>query len=491
MRPKNKNERMKYIIFFFAVVMSLTGCKKILTEEPKSSAAEVFYNTAPEVETAVNAIYGPLRDPNCLSGLYPAQIETYGDYVYGRGSYLPLNAYQTLDNTNITRTGQMWDQFYRAIRNANLVIANAPNGSNISANDVARFVAEAKFLRAFTYFLLVRNWSGVPLRTEANMTEQDIKKSTEAEVYNLIVKDLTDAESALPDVSSLPGRPSRWSAKSVLSEVYMYQKKYTEAMQKTNEVIVSGKYSLVPVTTSADFEKIFGPDVVTTSEEIFYIKFSKQGTGQGWQYVMFAHHPGAGYHGAGGFYAHYSDSVTNPVIKNWSTSDLRKVFNLYSYDIGLGKTSVLFRKFKDVAASTQTSAGNDYPFYRFADILLLYAEAASRVNNGPTPLAVERLNMVHRRAYGQVPGLPSAVDFKIADYNAQTFLDEIVKQRGYETVYETKRWHDLKRMGIVKAKIREVKGVTVADKFLLWPIPLSEMNYNKALDPVADQNPGY
>ena len=296
-----------------------TSCEKILTEEPKSSAAEVFYNTAPEVETAVNAIYGPLRDPNCLSGLYPAQIETYGDYIYGRGSYLPLNAYQTLDNTNITRTGQMWDQFYRAIRNANLVIANAPKGSNISAADVAKFVAEAKFLRAFTYFLVVKNWSGVPIRTEENMTEQDVPKSSEAQVYDLIVKDLTDAEAALPDVSSLPGRPSRWSAKSVLAEVYMYQKKYTEAMQKTNEVIVSGKFSLVPVTVNTDFEKIFGPDVVTTSEEIFYLKFSRQGSNQGWQYVMFAHHPGARYHGAGGFYAHYSDSVTNPAIAKWST----------------------------------------------------------------------------------------------------------------------------------------------------------------------------
>jgi starch-binding outer membrane protein, SusD/RagB family len=482
---------MKYIIFFLIGIIALSGCKKILTEEPKSSAAEVFYNTAPEVETAVNAIYAPLRDPNALSGLYPAQLETYGDYVYGRGSYLPLNAYQTLDNTNITRAGQMWDQFYRAIRNANLVIANAPNGSSISAGDVDKYVAEAKFLRAFTYFTMVRNWGGLPLRTEANMTVQDVKRSSKEEIYNLIVSDLLEAETKLPDVSSLPGRPSRWSAKSVLTEVYLHQAKYADAMQKSNEVITSGKYALVPVTTSADFDKIFGPDVVTTSEEIFYLKFSRQGTGQGWQYVMFAHHPGAGYHGAGGFYAHYSDTVTNPVIANWNRADLRRVFNIYNYDIGLGKTSVLFRKFKDPAASTQTSAGNDYPFYRFADMLLFYAEAASRVNNGPTALAVERLNMVHRRAYGQVPTQPSAIDFKLADYNATTFLDEVIKERGYETAYEAKRWLDLKRLGIAKTKILQVKGVTVADKFLLWPIPLSEMNYNKALDPVADQNPGY
>jgi starch-binding outer membrane protein, SusD/RagB family len=482
---------MRYFIILITVLSLGTSCKKILREEPKSSAAEVFYNTAPEVETALNAIYGPLRDPNCLSGLYPAQLETYGDYVYGRGSYLPLNAYQTLDNTNITRTGQMWDQFFRSIRNANLVIANTPNGSNISAAEKSRFIAEAKFLRAFAYYLLVRNWGGVPLRTEANMTEQDIARASADDVYKLILEDLQEAETNLPDVSSLPGKPSRWSAKAMLSEVLLSLQRYPDAMNKANEVITSNKFSLIQTAVSEDYDKIFGPDVVTTSEEIFYLKFSKQGTGQGWQYVMFAHHPGAGYHGAGGFYAHYSDSVTNPVIKNWNPADLRKAFNTYSYDIGLGRTTVLFKKFKDRAASTQTSAGNDYPFYRLADVLLFYAEAAARVNNGPTTLAVERLNMVHRRAYGYPTSQPSPVDFQLSAFTPQSFMDEIVRERGYETAYEAKRWLDLKRMGLAKSTIKAVKGVDVADKFLLWPIPLSEMNYNNLLDPVADQNPGY
>lgn len=92
--------------FFFA------SCKKQLEENPKSIAAETFYNTSPEVEAAVNAIYGPIREANCLGGLYPAQLETYGEYGYGRGSYGPLNEYTGTDNTNITRTGQMWDLFF-------------------------------------------------------------------------------------------------------------------------------------------------------------------------------------------------------------------------------------------------------------------------------------------------------------------------------------------------------------------------------------------
>lgn len=483
---------MKYIILFIVIPMLLLSCKKELVEQPKSIAAEVFYNTAPEVEAAVNAIYLPLRDPSCMSGLYPAQLETYGDYVYGRGSYGPLNEYTGLDNTNITRTGQMWDLFYRAIRNANLVIANAPKGSAISEADIKKYTAEARFMRAFTYLQLVQNWGGVPLRTEANMTEQNLARNSAADVFQQIVDDLLLAEVDLPDAQVQSGRPSKWAAKALLADAYMHLKRYPDAMAKAGEVIASNKYSLITTANATEFDKIHGPDVVTTTEEVFYLKFSRSGINQGWQFVMFAHHPGARLHGAGGFYAHYTDIVLNSVIKNWDNNDFRKAFNLYIFNIGLGANTYLFRKFKDPTASTQTSAGNDYPLYKYSDILLTYAEAASRTNNGPTALAMERLNMVHRRAYGQNPTVVSSVDFKLADYNtAQSFLDLIVKERGYETAYEAKRWLDLKRMGIVKAVIQQVKGKIVADKHLLWPIPLSELNYNKSLDPVNDQNPGY
>jgi hypothetical protein len=483
---------MKNILVILTAVFFFASCKKQLREEPKSIAAETFYNTAAEVEAGVNAIFGPIREPNCLSGVYPAQVETYGDYVYGRGSYAPLNEYAGLDNTNITRIGQMWDLFYRSIRNANLVIANAPNGTSLSDADKKRFLAEARFMRAFIYFQLVRNWGGVPLRTEANMTEKDIKRSTSTEVYKLIEGDLLAAETDLPDAAAQAGRPSKWSAKAMLTEVYLSLNRYTEAMDKSNEIVISNKYALVPVAAMADFEKVFGADVNSTPEEIFYLKFSRSGTNQGFYYVMIAHHPAAGYHGAGGFAVHHTDTVQNTFIKNWDFNDLRKSFNLYSWDIGLGKTSALFRKFKDPVAAGIFSAGNDYPFYKYSDVLLFYAEAASRANNGPTALAMERLNMVHRRAYGLSATAVSAIDFKLADYpTVQSFLDLVVKERGYETIYEAKRWHDLKRMGIAQQVIQQVKGKTLATKHLLWPIPLSEMNYNKALDPAKDQNPGY
>lgn len=482
---------MKNILFIMLASFFLFSCKKELTEEPKSIAAEVFYNTPQEVEAAVNAIYGPLRNDNCMGGLYPAQLETYGDYAYGRGGYTPLNEYAGLDNTNMTRTGQIWDLFYRSIRNANLVIANAPKGSAISEADIKKYTAEAKFMRALIYFQMVRNWGGLPIRTEGNMTEQNIKRNTAAEVYQQIIDDLTKVETDLPDAPAQAGRPSRWSAKALLADVYFYLDRFTEAMNKSNEVIASNKFSLITVAAATEFDKIYGADVVTTSEEIFYLKFSRSGMNQGWNFVMFAHHPGARLHGAGGFFAHYTDIVLNPVTKNWDNNDLRKSFNLYPFNIGLGANTFLFRKFKDPIAATASSAGNDFPLYKYSDILLLYAEAAGRANNGPTALAMERLNMVHRRAYGQAPLAASPVDFKLGDYTAQTFTDLVMKERGYETMYEAKRWLDLKRSGMAKGIIQQVKGKAVADKHLLWPIPLSELNYNKSLDASKDQNPGY
>jgi hypothetical protein len=98
---------------------------------------------------------------------------------------------------------------------------------------------------------------------------------------------------------------------------------------------------------------------------------------------------------------------------------------------------------------------------------------------------------VHRRAFGKAPAVASAVDFKLTDYNAATFLDLVLTERSYEFQLGGKRWLDLKRTGKVKEAILAATGKTVADKHLLWPIPVSEMNYNKGLDPTKDQNTGY
>lgn len=471
----------------------LVSCEKVLVEQPKAIAVETFYNTPAELDAAVAAVYAPLRNPiSGIAGEYLAQLEAYVDYAFGRpgSSYANPSDFQGLNSTNVNRVANMWPQLYLSIRNANLVMINAPKATAVNQADIPRYVGEARFLRAVAYFHLLKNWGGVPIRTEANFTEPNVKRASAEEVYQLILSDLQNAESSLPDRPAQAGRPSRWAAKTVLADVYFFQGKYAEARDKASEVIQSGRYSLVPVTTVDDWQKIFGPAVVTTPEEIFYLKFTRQ-QAQGMYFAMFTNHPGTRLHGAGGFFGICSDT-RNPVYAAWDNADLRKG-NWYIWNIGVGATSLLSRKYIDPQAPFGDAAGNDYPMYRYADVLLLFAEAANRAGNGPTPAALEALNQVRRRAYGRNPTAPSDVDFKLADYNVTTFNDVVLRERGYETQLEGKRWHDLKRLGppTLRAVIKAGVNKDVAVMHLLWPIPVSETSFNAAMDATKDQNPGY
>ena len=476
----------KYILPAIALI-TLASCEDLLEEKPKSIVVETFFNTAAEVEAATNGIYTPLRSNNYT--VYETTLECQADYAYGRGSWAPLHEYQGFNDANISRVAGLWNAFYLSIRNANLVIANAPKGDAISEADIKKYVAEAKFLRAFNYFQLVRNWAGVPLRTEANMLETDLAKSTPEQVYALITADLTEAEQNLPDKPAMNGRPSKWSAKLLLADVYLNLKQYASARDKADEVIKSGKFSLVPVKTTADFQtNVFGPELVSTSEEIFFFKYTRQ-IAQGNYMLWITNHPSTGLFNFGGAYVVYGQT-TDPFYQAWNEKDIRKgLWN--KVNIGLGANTLLSSKFIDKAAIAQNGAGNDDPVYSYADALLIYAEAAAMAENSVTPAAMEAVNQVRRRAYGLAPTTAAPDDYVATAYTATTFQDLVLQERAYEFHYLGKRWLDLKRTGKLKEVIQKSKNITVADKHLLWPIPNSEINFNKALDPSKDQNPGY
>lgn len=479
---------MKKLLIILSV-LTLSSCEDILVEKPKSIAVETFYNTKSEVESAIAAIYAPLRSGNVFGMNYISLLECFTDYQYGRGSWAINSDFQGLNATNIGRTDAAWVDIYRSIRNANIVIMNAPNGKQLTASDITQFMAEAKFLRAFSYFILVRNWAGVPIRTEKNFTEKEVGRNTEEEVYQLILSDLKEAENNLPDNAPVPGRASKWVAKTLLADVYFYRGMNSEAAGKANEVILAKKYSLVPVKTVNDFYKIYGVDVVTTTEEVFYMKFSHENGGS---YMMMLHHPGSKLSGGGGWYGIYTEKEKNTIIKNWDSNDLRRGL-WYSWNIGLGANSLLTLKFIDPAAPSAGANANDIPVYRYADILLMSAEAECRSTGSVSATAMEKVNMVHRRAYGYDPLAVSPVDFKLSDFGKDAFIDLVIKERCYEDQCEGKRWLDLKRLGAAKLKqiIKANTGKDVADKHLLWPIPVAEMSYNSKIDPVKDQNPGY
>lgn len=465
--------------------MLFGACTDILEETPKSIATETFYKTDNEIAAAVNAAYFPIQSNSFNS--YFTILNPLGEDIIGKGSLAAIHLYQGFSTTNISNMSGVWSQLYLSIRNANMVIKNVPNSSQISSTQKAQYIGEAKFIRALDYFNLVRLWGGVPLRTEETIDQIDIPRSSLDEVYTLVLSDLKYAEENLPDKPRLLGTASKWVAKTLLSDVYLTRKDWGNASTKAEEVISSGKYSLVKVSTPDDFEKIFGADVINTTEEIFYFKYNRQ---YGWSMMGFFHKDGDGYKPYGANYYSFYSYTTSFFYKNWDNNDFRKQHNYYKWDIGLGDNTLLFKKYID-PKSTDGTSPNDWPIYRYADVLLIYAEAANNVNNGPTVKAIECLNKVHRRAYGYDPEVISSVDFQISNYNKDSFSDLVLKEKGYETQLECKRWLDLIRTGKAAKVIKEAEGIDIKTSMFLWPIPITETNYNKAIDPVKDQNPGY
>ncbi len=485
MKKLTINFKLCLINIFTISLFSLAfmSCEKNLIESPKEIAEENFYNTVEEVEAAVNAIYTPLR-LNMMSN-YIATLECQSDWMYGRGSWTPLSNYQGLDDANISRVQGFWNSFYLAIRNANLVLANAPQEEEFN-----RLIGEARFLRAFCYFQLVRNWGAIPLRTEETMAQKDIARSPMEEIYKLIESDLISSIQSLPNKPSVAGKPTKWAAKVLLSDVYLQLGRYEEAAKHALEVCESG-FSLVQIADKKDFQyAIFGPEILTSTEEIFAFKFARL-PNQGNYILWISNHPSTKLFTAdgSGAYAVHGDA-TNPNYLAWNDQDVRK--KLWDkINFGLGPNTLVSSKYVDPGALDNNTAGNDLPVYRLSDALLIYAEASARAEKMVTANNMEALNKVHRRAYGFAPNIASSVDYLVADYNLTTFIDLIVKERGYEFVYEGKRWLELKRLDSVSKYIQFGKGKSVVQKHLLWPIPLSETNYNEAIDPVEDQNPGY
>ena len=391
---------MKRYILITLLILPFVSCEDFLKEIPKDRLSEAnFYTTLEEAESAVNAIYDPIRW--CFDNPYLIQQEVPADYAYGRGSTLTIGGeYTGLDATNISRVGRVWTAFYKAINYANIAIEKIPE---IDADESSKavLVTEARFLRAFCYYYLVRNWSAVPLRLDTK--GEDLARTPENEVYDAIISDLEAAEDVLPSTTKF-GRPSKWAAKALLAEVYLTTENWELAKEKAVEVIKSGQFSLVEIQEADDFNKLFGSNANGTEEEIFYLKYSHE-NGTKWPYyflwkdITFSNFGG---------YVIYS-YLDNPFIVEWDDNDLRKQFDIFTEYIS--KTTglltqlpdsypVCFSKYRDTDAPSKGGHANDYHALRYADVLLTYAEAASQSSGGPTADAIESLNKIKRRAYG-------------------------------------------------------------------------------------------
>lgn len=484
---------MRKILLFSIFIALLSSCEDALQEVPKDFVSRVnFYQNQADAESAIAGVYASFGVEYYGISFYLME-ELHSDYIFGRGSQAPITEFgQVLDRTNIGRAATNWSTLYQAINRANAVLNNVPDIADIEENVRTRILAEAHFLRAMAYFNLVRNWGPVPIKINESVDVSDIAapREPESKVYELIIADALVAEQSLPEsVGNETGRASKWAAKMLLGQVYLTLERWSDAAEKSEEVINSGQFSLVLVEESDDFYKIFAAE--THSEDIMSVHHSPTRTSELPTYL----HRGNTFpynYSSRGFYAWLPD--TSSFIGNeWNDADLRKDFNLYREHLdGEGNTvalpatsPILFKKF-----TTNPDGLSIYsvPIFRYSEAFLMYAEAAALAAGNPTELALEKLNIIRRRAYGFDPFVPSAVDYP-AGMGQGEFRDAVLQERAYEFLLERRRWWDLKRTGSVKEAFAAT-GKTFIDERLLWPIPEDEINNNPAIGQ-ENQNPGY
>lgn len=481
---------MKKVIILIVLAISVSSCQKELQEVPKDFISKAnFYKNEADAEAAITGTYSSLADNYGIT--YWLFLVNHADYENGRGSQAPISDFsQILDVANIGRASAIWSSFYQTINRANSVLDNVGN-INMDESVKTKILAEAHFLRALAYFDLVRGFGPVPIKTKESVDISEVaspRKPVDS-VYDLIIEDGLAAEAGLPEsVGDATGRASKWAAKMLLAEVYLTREKWAEAAKEAEDVINSGPYALIKVQESNDFYKIFA--TVTSSEDIFSIHHSDSRQSSLPNYLHRPNTPPYN-NSSGGVYAWLPNMSS--FLATWDSKDLRRDFNLYTKYIGPNgdsvslpsATPILFKKFTNDPSGLAIYSA---PIYRFTEAFLIYAEAASMANGSPTALALERLNMIRRRAYGYDPGVPSPVDYA-AGMSINDFRDAVLMERAKSFIVEGKRWWDLKRTGTVKEAMAAV-GRTVIDARLLWPVPQEEIDNNPAISQ-EDQNPGY
>ena len=472
----------------------LPSCKKSFLDVPEQGKQQssVFWKTAEDATAGVNAIYGNLR--SWENTAFPAiAIESMGSDDADKGStaadasfFLQFDQF-TIDPDQGNISG-FWNGQYRNINYTNQVLDNVP-AIEMDANLKARYLAEAKFVRALSYFRLVRAFGGVPLRVhvpkDAN-TDYNLPRATVTEVYAQIEKDLTEAAAALPSsyTGSDIGRATKGAALTLHAKVAMYQKKWSDVLAYTNTVMTMG-YSLLP-----DFEKVFRIENENSVESIFEFQcallpnnkdasnsqYSQvQGvrgvTGGGWGFNV----PSANL--AAAFETGDPRRDATIIFRGETTPSGDVIAATGDNPMYNQKSYVPFGLF---VSGFNEGAQQNVRVLRYSDVLLMNAEAANELNNSTQ--AIASLEEVRKRArQGNASILP-----KVTTTDQALLRAAIYKERRVEFAMEFDRYFDVIRQG----RGTEVFGPKgwKAGRNEVWPIPQTEIDLSGG---VLTQNNGY
>lgn len=468
----------------------LAACSK-LDEKPESFlVSEQFYQNEEQAKAAVTGLYRKLYESgqSLYNGLFQIGVEmATDDYEAGpraRNAHVRALSGLTHDPSN-DRMEQLWKQSYDGVNAANVAIHRIAviDPSKIDDRVRKRLTNEAKFLRALHYFNLVRWFGPVPLVLhETNSLSPDdlyVEKSSEEEVYNQIITDLKDAAN-LPKASDYgaadAGRATSGAAKSLLAKVYLTKKDWENAVLMSKDVIDHEGYELFE-----NFADVFAVARKNGKEHIFSAQF--QGNSGYLGNSLAGRSAPADVPGINGDYAD-ALHLAGGLYRSFINEDTRRAVSFVTEIVSPvdGKLYRLatpqFHKYYDESVvGSQSQSSKNLSIIRYAEVLLIYAEALNEFNNGPTAEAYWAIDRIRERAH----------IVKLADIapslTQNAFRDSVFQERRKELVYEYQRWFDLVRRGpeYYVNTLKAAGKILAAPRHIHFPTPQRELNQNPKL----------
>lgn len=480
---------MKNIVYIICAVCILGCSDDFLEKAPVDRITNSnFYKTASDFDVALTGTYGSIAGSNFVDDLI-ILFDVRSDNATARsnnGTNRDVSSF-TIGAASGLTTG-FYNDTYKAIQNANIILNRI---EPLDFEGKESIIKETTFIRALCYYQLVNTFGDVPyvdfeVSDEELPALRDLARTPKATIYENLEADLLSIE----DLEfTIPQRASGNAAKSLLGMIYMFQERYAEAAAKFSEVIDSGEHSLVD-----DYSSLFVPGNANNEESIFVVEHvggsNATGSALGFDFLAvfedlggFVSEQGTGIYSERNLYEAFSEN--DSIRRDLSAEAIFSELDRYGAD-----TIYLSRKYRDEAPFELNNASNTNYVFRFADILLMHAEALNRVAYSTNGTALQRINQVRERA--------GADPITTADFSDQdSFQSVVLKERRLELAFEGKRWLDLKRLPPAQAvslmnnyldNSLAQEGIQVTADFLLYPIPEREILNNPE---VIKQNPGY
>lgn len=456
--------KSKYI-FLASFLFLLAACSKDFTDlSPISQRnAGTFYQTATDMQVAVNAIYNVLKSDGCYDQSYWVMQELRSDNTFWDGTGLAeeisvFDKFIDIATSNITEDS--WNNSYSGIARANIVLARI-DAIDMDAGLKEQMKGEALFLRSLYYYHLAVAFGNIPLiLTETNSVTEGaghVQVSPET-VLAQLAADLTDAVSKLPASYSGAdlGRATSGAAGTLLGKVYLTLGDRSNA-ESTLRQVMSGGYQLVD-----NYADLWGVDNEHNVESIFEVEFEGGLGDQGNSFT-------SQFNGdlAGAVTSGQRNIPERDLIDAYEDGDLRFVASIDSVTETNTGWSV---KYGRTNAFSDDDAPNNWVVFRYADVLLMLAEAVGEGDEG-----YSLINQVRARA-----GL-AAIDAS----SPGSFNEKLLQERRVELAFENHRWADLRRFGVAES-VMSAHNKPINGK-IFFAIPQRELDLNSNLV----QNPGY